>query len=150
MNGTLRERLPIEIQDIINPLAHKEAQLNPDVITFGDKIANIWSIFLDSAKPWYQSENQRLKNQLERILGEDTDKIADIFTNGIGEDEKSLKDRIDWTFAYASILNRRFGRDYARISEELLRPNRYLGMKTPMQAMVKGNIHLVLLAASFT
>lgn len=136
MNERHIKRLPIEYQEIIDDIVSEEKRANPDVITPQDEIGNIWAMLINS-----ESEDK-----LSQILGINTAQIREIANSGIPKEATDLKDRIDQTFALASILHRRYGEDYPRIWQELSKPNVYLGNKTPMQAILQGEVHLVLLA----
>ncbi len=134
------KRLPIEIQDIINPIVQAEIGSDPTVKTPADKIANIWDIF---------SIND--EKNLAKILGISQKEISKIFMKGVLE-ESELEERINQTCAYAFIIFRKKGYDYSLVSDELKRENPLLRKnstspsRTPLQCMEEGEIYRVLLA----
>lgn len=128
--------LPIEYQELLDDIVREETRAYPDVLTPQDKIGNIWAMLINS-------ENE---DMLAQMLGIDIAKIREIASKEVLEGEQSLMEIIDQTFALASIMQRRHGKDYQRIWDELQKPNVYLRNKTPIQTIMQGKVHLVLLA----
>ncbi|MCL5435259.1 MAG: hypothetical protein M1405_02615 [Patescibacteria group bacterium] len=137
-NQEIEKKLSFEDKENLDGIVKSELEKHPDVITDGDKFANIWAIF-------------GLKDaDLARILGIDENQMNDVFDTGIPEE---LRERLDRTFTYASILEREI-RSYEEISKLLttktpiLRKapySRYSPSRSPLDCMKQGEIDGLLL-----
>lgn len=135
MGNRLETGRGIEYEDFLDGIVEDEIMRHPDVETDADKVGNIWSILglTDEA-------------DLAKILGIREKQIPKIFKASIAD---RLKDKLNRTFAYASILERNI-EDLSERDRQLQRPHPFLKNQSPIQAIRRGQIDKVLYFAALS
>ena len=146
----------IKLQEFLNEVTKDELSHFPDVETDGDKIATIWdNLYVclgksdenDNAEEVKKNKEKIREINLARIIGIKANRLKSVFEKGM-LDEK-LKKRLDRTFACTTIFMRIF-EDPKERARNLMFPQPALHHKTPIEALMAGNVDRVLYFAAMS